>query len=302
MKKIVSKAALGLLVGGAVLSAFAGGPDVPPAPMVTPGFYIGAGGSWNTIDAENTFSVNETWKVAVPAAGYNVGDVVTGSSKVHYLHRNRLAPMFQAGYWAPIDSDWLWGLQANYKYLDHVDVVGLDQLGNVATVLAGTLSVVAGNSTYRNMTAKFKLTHELLLLAYLGMQFNKGYVYLGAGPAAFWVTDSLSMHGIIGSGNANGAATGVISNTGEHKETLWGGAAQIGWNYYFKPTWFLGLSYTYAVSAKKSFTLFDGKAGDYNQNFDQIEDIKNKVNIKINADKCVTVQEVMFSLNKVFAF
>jgi hypothetical protein len=285
MKKIVSKAALGLLVGGAVLSAFAGGPDVPPAPMVTPGFYIGAGGSWNTIDAENNY--HQIYTFTSDGTGYVKGDTIRGSDKVHYLHRNRLAPMFQAGYWAPIDSEWLWGLQANYKYLNHVDTSDLVINNN---------RVAARGTGY----GKFKLEHELLLLAYFGMQFSKGYAYLGAGPAAFWVTDGFVLAGLSTAGNGT-SPTVVSSRTFEKKKTLWGGAAQIGWNYYFKPTWFLSFSYTYALSSKKTFTLYDGKSGSFNQEFDATHERKAD-DVSLTSDKCVTVQEVMFSLNKVFAF
>lgn len=280
MKNIVSKAALGLLVGGAVLSAFAGGPDVPPAPMVTPGLYIGLGGSWNTVDVQNVVDGVETNIPGSPGVALSYHDHVD-------QQLNRLAPMGQIGYWSPIDSEWLWGLQANYKFINaRFEDYSLPNAGAV-------WSADPTNGAY----LKTRLTHELFLMAYFGMQFNKGYFYLGGGPVMFRIAHKLGDPSTSVS-NAAGTRFHLSETVFTNTDTVWGGGAQIGYNYYFKPDWFLGFSYTYVVTGDNDILGFTTK----NTNLSGLAaGLGGSADDTVRTNNSTTVQEVMFSINKVFA-
>lgn len=258
MKKLLSQVSVGLLVSGAVATAFAGGPDMPS--MVTPGIYLGLGGSWNTVDMSVNTAVNDV-----------VGTTLTPVAASHNLKdsQSRLAPMAQLGYWGMIDDTWLWGLVGEYKYLNY----------NLNTI-NGAGSVVGLDSDFLAVN----LQHEFMMLLYFGATFDKGYLYLGFGPVLYTLRDS----GRIYETSAPHATTTTFAGS----DTIWGGAAQLGYNYYFNPTWFLGFNYTYTVS------------GNYALNNNVVVPAASTADTATttayNRDYGFTVQEVMFSINKVF--
>jgi hypothetical protein len=255
MKKLLSQATVSLLVSGAVMTAFAGGPDMPS--MVTPGVYMGLGGSWNTVD----MTVNTTFNSTVEGTtnSYVLSNIKDSQS--------RLAPMAQLGYWGMIDDMWLWGLVGEYKYLNY----NLNTINGTASVLNPGLA----SDVYSDALA-VNLQHEFMLLLYFGATFDKGYLYLGFGPVLFTLRDSVRDY----------SAEGTFVSTGS-SDTIWGGAAQLGYNYYFNPTWFLGFNYTYTVTG--NYQLSDS----FTPGTDALE-------FGLNRDYGFTVQEVMFSINKVF--
>lgn len=240
MKKIIMQATVGLLVSGVITSAMAGGPEVAPAPLVTPGLYFGAGAAFNDFATKRSYTLSETNSSFSPATRQNSLDVIN-------LKNYKFAPEVQAGFWMPISTSWLLGLQASYKYLNFTtstenpaQLLAASQLSNT---LAGGLT--SGINTY--VLSSFN--NELLLLAYLGRQLHQGFAYAGAG-AAMW-----SVHDFIGPVTPSGFAGGGIFGAQDwliayHKQTgtIWGGAFQVGYNYYLLPTWFLGFSYTFAMS------------------------------------------------------
>ncbi len=254
MKKLLSQVSVGLLVSGAVATAFAGGPDMPS--MVTPGIYLGLGGSWNTVDMSVNGSIYE-----IPTSGPQT-PIETG----HNLKdsQSRLAPMAQLGYWGMIDDTWLWGLVGEYKYLNY----NLNTINGAGTVFTEIYPYLAVN-----------LQHEFMMLLYFGATFDKGYLYLGFGPVLYTLRDS-----------AREYSTSTASFIGfGGSDTIWGGAAQLGYNYYFNPTWFLGFNYTYTVSG--NYSLSNNVAS---------VSASTTTNYAFNRDYGFTVQEVMFSINKVF--
>lgn len=275
MKKLISQVTVSLLVSGAVMTALAGGPDVPT--MVTPGLYLGLGGSWNTVDM-----------VASGLNQYqtNTNGYVTGYATDNFKDtQNRLAPMAQLGYWAPIDDVWLWGLVGEYKYLNYNTTnanTGFTGSSNAANnVLAASV-----DNLYTN------LQHEFMLLLYFGAQYDKGYFYLGLGPVLFTLRNSVQRGG---PGTAAGTGNPVqYQQSVSASDTIWGGAAQLGYNYYFNPTWFLGFNYTYTVTGDSTYTN-TVNAGTFSS---VVASATNTLNISRTLG--FTVQEVMFSINKVF--
>lgn len=315
MKKLISQAALGLLISGAVISAFAGGPDVP---MIMPGLYAGLGGSWNTVDEDfnSTLSSVEFLNVG----GASPFAITTSTAFDNYnVSLNRLAPMAQLGYWAPIDNEWLWGVVAQWKYLGYEtptdrtsngsgESSGNGQaLGNANSILpVGFGGILGAGAQLDQFSSQTHVSNEVLLLVYFGAQYEKGYFYLGLGPALFTAHNTIYASGqtvftTIDGSTANTVANSLSVSTSTSK-VLWGGAAQLGYNYYFKPTWFLGFNYTYALSGTYNFnsgampfSSFGPSAGVIPIGFSEANS-----NISFSRSVSVTLQEVMFSINKVF--
>lgn len=263
MKKLLSQATVSLLVSGAVMTAFAGGPDMPS--MVTPGVYMGLGGSWNTVDMSVNNSVLS-------------GDALDTQSSVANLKdsQSRLAPMAQLGYWGMIDDMWLWGIVGEYKYLNY----------NLNTINGSPeLSFPTGTAGDYYGSLAVNLQHEFMLLLYFGATYDKGYLYLGFGPVLYTLRDSVRQYNET-------LGNGTFASLGS-SDTIWGGAAQLGYNYYFNPTWFLGFNYTYTVSG--NYQLSNNNAEWYPSSTATATE-----NVQINRDYGFTVQEVMFSINKVF--
>jgi hypothetical protein len=135
----------------------------------------------------------------------------------------------------------------------------------------------------------------------LGIQYDKGFAYFGIGPALLTIYNTLRINGVNAFTPASGGGGGTnlfypVNLTVNN--TVWGGAAQIGYNYYFRPDWFMNFNYTYLVTAQRSFnssttniTLFP------NDPFGS-----PSAPINFNRRERVTVQEFMWSINHVFAF
>ncbi len=278
MKKLIMQATVGLLVGGAIMSAVAGGPDVAPAPMVTPGLYVGLGGAYGSHFVSRQYGITDT-PIAAP--------FVLDSSLDQLDNTNsKFAPLAQIGYWAPIDDEWLWGVQVTYKYLNYT--VNSDSY--TGSLLQNATGLASLNSA---KLVKTSFQNELLLLAYGGMQFDKGYFYLGVGAAMWTVRDhfgvAVALNNVVTNGNN---FTNFFTQTG----TLWGGAFQVGYNYYMKSDWFLGLNYTYALSGTFS------KSETANANAFNNAAVINSNNVTVTRTVSIETQEFMFSVNKVFQF
>jgi hypothetical protein len=266
MKKLLSQATVSLLVSGAVMTAFAGGPDMPS--MVTPGVYMGLGGSWNTVDMSVNTGINVAGESGVYDSAVSVGNLKDSQS--------RLAPMAQLGYWGMIDDMWLWGLVGEYKYLNY-------NLNTINGSSAFVFPTGSAENSYGNLAVN--LQHEFMLLLYFGATYDKGYLYLGFGPVLFTLRDSVRQYNET-------LGNGTFASFGS-SDTIWGGAAQLGYNYYFNPTWFLGFNYTYTVSG--NYSLSNNATEWYAS-----PTATSTENLQFNRDYGFTVQEVMFSINKVF--
>jgi outer membrane protein W len=274
MKKIISRVTA-TLVCGVAFSAFAGSPDMPMHPTIASGLYLGMGGSWNAANSHYDYTINNDDTVSI---------TYTSALDSIDMQQNKFAPMAQVGYWAPIDNELLWGVSATYKYLNAKNNSN-DVLINASEAFTGSDEGV--------VTTDLTLTHELLLIGYVGMQYGKGYFYIGAGPAMLTVTNNVNVDSGVNVGTAS--APVYESSSFSECKTTWGGVGQLGYNYYFKSTWFLSGNYTYVVTADYTFndsaTLngFNGSNG-----------ANSATPVTISREGSSTIQEFMFSINKVF--
>ncbi len=123
--------------------AFAGGPDVPPAP--TSMMYFGAGAAYTAIQSNPTFNGD-------------VNGVSVGGANGRATFENQINPFIQLGYLNQFDANWLAGVRLDYTYL------------NAQNSLVGSLYQLQYN-------------HLLKLLFQGGMKVTQNSTFLlGVGP------------------------------------------------------------------------------------------------------------------------
>lgn len=248
---------MGVLTGICLLagatSAFAGGLGSPPRSLVPQeGFFVGAGGSFNWARIDQSLKgVSGTSDVFIdsvlvasgqaggPAADFNRDD-------------SAFAPDVQTGYFERFAaSPWLAGLKFTYKYLhltsDDRNIV-IPHAGSFTTKV-GTPTTVPFTGDVPIKNSQIRIDHELLLLPFIGRSFGNSFVYLGGGPALFGTHSKIvNAVGFADIHGMNVDVTGAPVNFSS-SDWVWGGAGQVGLDYYLSPTWFLDLNYTFAMSA-----------------------------------------------------
>lgn len=199
--------------------------------------------------------------------------------------------MLQVGYWTPVCREWLLGVTLQGKYLGYdTPNVNTSRGQHLPNASFSSINIFGPNVT-RDFTSQTRVKSEVITLLYAGAQLNKGYVYLGVGPALFRAANSLYVSSVH---KPNGVGDNLISTSVTNSQTVWGGAAQVGYNYYLNPTCFLGFSYTYSDTGKKKFSNSVNTA--------ILNGFDNPGPTTLNLGRTVSlgVQEVMFSINKVF--
>ena len=169
--------------------------------------------------------------------GLNLLPYSAGSSTNPYHSiQSTFAPEAQMGYFKHFkDSNKLWGVKFLYNYLG---MASNDRDIDLPQTRVLTNSHASSSSSNNVLSSQTNVNHELALLAFIGQTFMNSHLYLGAGPSLFGVQPTS-----YGRRIEVGASEG-FSNS----RWLWGGAAQMGMTYNFNPTWFLDLSYTYAIT------------------------------------------------------
>lgn len=229
-----------------------------PTTKLKNGLSIEVGGSYNSIKlsqhAKGEAFLSLFSEGSLAALGETQGEA-NPYQKTHLT----LAPYAGLGYLHHLgESRWFLGGKAGYQYL------GLTFSQNNLSFPAGPYLTVGGSGDsfagyLLVQSSQTEIAHELFFLPFFGYFVNKSSFYLGGGPIAF--TSSNDLYGIINSLQVNGSSSlagGTFTNLSFY-EWLWGAIAQIGWIYSFKDTFFLDLSYSYAITAKneiKDTTLF----------------------------------------------
>ena len=114
-----------------------------------------------------------------------------------------------------------------------------------------------------------------------------------AGPALFKTQSHI--HNAIGFADINGVHQDLTGAPADFSssEWVWGGAAQIGMNYFLSPSWFVDVNYTFAMSA--SFDI------NYSDRFSNPSDGTTTTGLAhLDTSQRVTSQAFSVSINKVF--
>lgn len=199
-------------------------------------FYGGVGFSWNTID--ETFDSNL----------YTNED---RSGQDHYeASVNRFAPAIQLGYRFPFCNDWRAGLLAQWKYLNYKTPNVNSSRGQILPNASFSSINIFGPKIERDFTSITHLNNEVMLLGYLRKQILSGHAYLGLGPVFFTASNTLYVTAVH---TPNGVGDHLLSTSVTRHKTLWGGAAQAGYQYCLSPYSFINISYTYLETGRHHF-------------------------------------------------
>ncbi len=207
-----------------------------------------------------------------------------------------MAPDAQLGYFEKFgDGTWLAGLKFSYKYPNLTSSdnhISIPQAGSFTTTV-GTPMTIPFTGFVPIRSSQIEIKHQLALMPYLGRSFGNFSVYAGGGPALFGtkskIIDAVG-YAVIGGNTVDvtGAPVSFSSN-----DWVWGGAAQIGVDYYLNPTWFLDLNYTFARSAEYKIK--------YSSSFSNTNGpLTSEGTANIFAHQQLTSQSVGISLNRTF--
>jgi opacity protein-like surface antigen len=285
----------------ATTTAFADGAYFnKPEPTMNDGFFVGLGANLNSLNiTQNSFGLGIS-NIAT-STGANSNGVASGNGAPFNNISNSIAPGLQFGYLKHIGgTPNLFGFKFSYEYIGSTmpnNDLFIPQIGQTTSAVTGVTSPLFGYVTAASIQPT--INHELNLLALFGHSFGNASIYVGAGPAL--VNMKSGNYNSIGYAIVDGATVNVTGLVNYHTPSVWtwGGTAQLGANYFFSPTWFMDLSYSYTVTGTRTFN--------YQQNFVNNSTIaglayttsgtlytKNKISIQNQA--------VMLSFNKLFDF
>lgn len=249
-----SAAAVALCVLTLATSALAQDPKSLASTFVPKtGFFVGAGGSvdWDRFDQSLQGISGVTDVLIGPDL---IADGQAGGPPANFDRDDSgLAFAAELGYvqrWG--DGPWLGGIKLSYKYLNLASDghnVSIPQEGSFTTTVGTRVTIpFTGFVPIRN--SQIKIRNQLALIPYVGRSFGRFYVYAGGGPALFDIESKIiDAVGFAVIGGNTVSVTGEPANFSS-SDWVWGGAAQIGVDYYLAPTWFLDANYTFAQSAE----------------------------------------------------
>ena len=238
------------LLGGT--ACFAGGMGATESDVMRDGLFLGLGVDYNSINI-----TQKSWGEGISniqtSTGGNSNGIAQGTGAPFHNTNNTFSPEIQAGYFKHFTgSQNLYGVKFSYQYLGETATnsnLYIPQLG-VMTSSTGATSPLFGyvNADSVQVTAN----HELTLLAFIGRSFENKYVYLGAGPSLFNLKSK--NYYSIGYADYEGATVNVTGLVSYASPSIWawGGAAQLGMTYFMSPTWFVDVSYTYAITGNNT--------------------------------------------------
>ncbi|MES2273434.1 MAG: hypothetical protein V4487_04525 [Chlamydiota bacterium] len=221
----------------------------PPITKLQNGIFAGLGGNYNSVKIDQQLSGTEFSSVFSGSSLVALGESGGLANSYHTTH-STLAPQVQLGYLHRFsNSSWLLGCKAVYQYLGVTFTEN-----NLDSFQAGMYTAVSGGGDtwighFLIGSSQTHVDHELFFLPIFGYFFNDSSAYLGAGPVVFRTQHNL--YGIRGFARINGVTSDIAGAPANlsFSQWMWGGVAQLGWIYPFTSSWFLDLTYSYAVTA-----------------------------------------------------
>ena len=208
------------------------------------------GGSYDAVKVDQDLGGNATSQVYSDSTLAAFGEA--GPAASFHDTNSTLAPEGQLGYFSRFnDSLWLWGAKFSYAYLGTdlaTDRDILPRKGSFTTTgTGGPTTPFKGNVVVGS--SQTSIDQQMAFMPFVGRAFKNSYVYIGGGPALFDTHSRIA--NAVGFADINGQhldLTGPPISFSSSK-WVWGGAAQIGMNYFLSPAWFLDMSDSFAMSA-----------------------------------------------------
>ncbi len=232
---------------------FAGHVNATGLDVTCDGFYLGLGPSYNTVNL-----TQNSWGKGVSniqtSTGANSNGVAQGNGAPFHHIDDVLAPSLQVGYFKHIaDTPNLLGVKFFYQYLDTTATnsnLFIPQLGQTTSAITGVTSPLYGYVNGNSVQAT--TNQEVALLVYAGRSFGNASIYVGAGPSL--VNLKSKNFYSIGYANFEGTTlnvTGLVSYSSP-SFWAWGGTMQMGATYFYTPSWFVDMSYTYTLTSSRT--------------------------------------------------
>jgi hypothetical protein len=231
-------------------TSFAGGSvhgSSPASDVPKAAFFIGLGGSYNSVDFRNqniyAQGISDIYLNGTLVAFGSAG----GPADPYSNTQSTFAPAAQVGYFQHFaGSNWLWGAKFSYGYLRVTSInqsVIVPQAGSFTSTNSDTFT---GNVVVRSYQTG--INHQMAFMPLIGRSFEKSFVYFGAGPSLAQTQSNLN--GVIGFAALNVGHTNITGTPSNFSSSAWvyGGGATVGATYFFDPSWFLDLSYTFAMT------------------------------------------------------
>ena len=251
-------AAAGCVSTGGIQAAFAQYakayiPEASPSVSYVPraAFYAGVGAGFSSVNfsQQNIFAqgVSDIFQNGVQVASGQAG----GPADATLPGQTGFSPTVQAGYYQHFaGSDWLWGAKFSYSSLG---ITATDKnviVPQVGSFTSATPDTFTGNVVIRSF--QNTINHQLTFIPFVGRSFERSFVYIGAGPTLTQTRTRLN--GVIGFADLNGDHSNITGTPSNFSSTQWavGGAATLGMTYFVDRSWFIDLSYTYAMTENRT--------------------------------------------------
>ena len=259
----------------------------------TSGVYLGMGLSANStrFDDQNVTATG-TSTVTDTASGNFVSSGTAGGPAVGISmgREHDISPSIQAGYFKRFkDSDYLWGAKLSYSYLGGStatnDLIRIPQYGSWDG------QPFTGNAIASSYQKTIK--HQISLVPYIGKAFNRGTLYLGAGPTVSQV--STKINDLVGFADVNGQRTDISGSPQDFSDKRWtfGATVMVGGTYYLDDSFFLDVSYSY--------TRTDNKTSDYFSTYSNIGSPNTLSGDLIGSSTgTAKLQSITININKLF--
>ena len=199
----------------------------------------------------------------------NISQVDSAPSSVQYIVAqeilNHMAPVFDAGYYYPINAEWLIGPKFLYKY------IGQQQFDQ-------TWSGTFQDGTFQSAAIKTRSVQNFNLLLSGAYQFSNWLVYSGAGLS--WADVKVELNGSI----LPATSTVFTQVNPTQSKTILGGAGQVGFEYMLPNRFMVDISYNFLETARTSVPniRFNATNGGYSSFSQGLSVVEQGINITVN--------------------
>jgi opacity protein-like surface antigen len=225
------------------------------------GWYVSMGAGYNSVEfGDQRIYADATTHVSVSGLQVLTG-TVSGSGTLYADTQSAFAPSVQGGYFKRSSGGKaIWGVALSETYLgttSSTSPVYFNVFGTSTS--AGNPQPLSTIVTAQSYEASIE--HQLSFLPTIGHTFDRGFVYIGAGPTLSQVRtrfNAFTGFAVVESiPGFPGKTVSLLKYVDASASSwVWGGAAVIGATYFLDRSWFLDVSYSYARTSDHTGEYF----------------------------------------------
>ena len=216
-------------------------------------FFVGGGAGYSSAN----FGTQSVYNKGISNAFINGALVASGEADgppvdTSFGRKSKFSPVMQLGYFEHFgSSNWLWGAKFSYSYLGATSGTENLIIPQFGTSTNPNVSTFTGYSVTQSYSVS--ISSQMAVMLFAGRSFDKGFVYLGAGPSLSRIKGSLN--DVVGFATINGNLTNISGAPQSFSSSDWrtGVAATAGITYFLMSSWFVDVSYLFI--APKSRTV-----------------------------------------------